>query len=149
MHFYTIEKIPNFQLNDIDDALLEWKINHVLTYINMLKCENNELITFCFDISDVIYKLKIIYKIDRWVVEFNENIDNTNKTHLIMLEMIDNINLIQNIHKLPGLVLSTIELKIDETNFDDTEIDDIEIDNIDFDKTNPNIDINEIEFELV
>jgi len=134
MNFYNTQKISNFQLNEIEDSLLEWKINNIRTYINMLKYENNELITFCFDIANVIYNLKIIYKTDKWIVEFNDNIDNTNKIHIIMLNMIDNINMVQNINKLPYMILSTVEKQIDETDFDDSDIDDSDFDDIDFDK---------------
>ena len=125
MDFYTIIKTSDIDLNEIENSLLEWKINNIITYLSMITYENDQLITFCFDISNDIYNLKIIYIKDRWILEFNQNIDNFDKIHLMILNMINDINLVENNDKLPYMILNIIELKIDETDFNDINIDKI------------------------
>ena len=63
-----------------------------------------------------------IYEINRWILEINQDIDNENKIHLKILDMIDNINEESKsnpLTKFPDQIMSLIEIKIDETEFDE------------------------------
>ena len=123
MNFYNTEPLSIYQLSDIEDSLLEWKIINIPTYIDMLEYHNNELITFCFEINYIIYKLKIIYINDKWIVEFNQDINYSDKIYLIILEMIDVINSINKHSRLPTLILDRIEYIIDKTEINDNILD--------------------------
>jgi len=116
MSFYTVVNTSPINLNEIEYSLLKWKINNKITYLDMIIYNNEELITFSFTINNTSYKLKIIYN-NRWILEFDQDIDHTDNTHLNILNMIDEINSTDNIDRLPKLIMDIIEIKIEETNF--------------------------------
>ena len=121
MEFYSIIKKSNINIGEIEFSIFEWKILNIVTYINSIIYHNDNLITFYFEINEMIYNFKIEYDIDRWILKFDENIDDSNNTHLKILNMIDIIN--KEIDKLPhtrfpSQIFDMIEKKIDDTNFD-------------------------------
>jgi len=120
MEFYNIIQKSNINLNEIQYSIFEWKILNIVTYINSIIYHNDELITFYFEINETIYNFKLKY-MNKWILEFNNNIDDLNETHLIILNMVEIINNEMDLlpqTKLPNKIFDMIEQKIEETDFD-------------------------------
>ncbi len=121
MEFYTVDKKSNINLNQIEYSLLEWKILNIVTYINSLIYKDDNLISFYFEINEVLYNFNIVYNYDKWVLHFDENINESDATQTIILNMVDMINNEMDTlpkTRLPNQLLDMIEIKIEETDFD-------------------------------
>jgi hypothetical protein len=121
MNFYTVIQKPNINIGEIEYSIFEWKILNIVTYINSIIYHNDNLITFYFEINEIICNFKIYYNTERWILEFDENINESNETHLKILNMVDVINNEMSelpISRLPNKIFDIIEIKIDETDFD-------------------------------
>jgi hypothetical protein len=77
MNYYTVVDIRSINLCPIENAIFNWKLKNLATYINNLTYINDNNILFSVSIYNKIYDFKLKYNIN-WIVETSLDIDTNN-----------------------------------------------------------------------
>lgn len=125
MEYYIVKENPQIELSPLETIILNWKINNMVTYIDSLKYIDDQRITFIIDINYKIYKfsLQCDEQTKIWNIFVSMDIDQTNKTHLKILDMINIINKTYDEFSNKTLVdlLNIIEKTVNEYDFNDSD----------------------------
>ena len=141
-NFYTVSNNFDFGLSETQKAIFDWKIKHVITYMDIIKYIDENNFTFIIEINDVPYNFSLEYdKQNDWRMSFDDELDHDKSIHIKILDLCDLINetydtnyaqfiLNENIPNTNELkakeviyISDIIEKTVDEFDFNDDESD--------------------------
>ena len=168
-NFYTVSDEIDLGLNPVENALLEWKIQNVVTFMDIIKYVDISKITFIIEINDINYNFSLNYDYNNdWRMSFDDLLDQEKLIHIKILDLVDNINDTYDSEygnfvdtaDMPRIVTDVqlkayeliymaniIEKSVDEFDFDESENSSTSksSDSSDSESTTNNIDPNEID----
>ena len=122
MSLVKIKRVSNINISRIENIILDWKINNMVTYINNIKYIDDKIILFDVEILNIIYNFSLnIYS--NFIIKLEDDYDENNDIHLKikdMLNKMNSVNLIINIDNI-HLLLDKIEYIIDNYEFFDSD----------------------------
>lgn len=125
MQFYAVKKIENdLNISQIENVIFSWKINNIISYMDSIRYIDNQTILFFVEINDKIYNFSLNYEkkeTETWYLNFIDAFEQSNNTHLKILDMIEQINnfysKIDSSEKTLEKIMDIVEKAIDEFDF--------------------------------
>ena len=124
MNYYTVSDKKTIVLCPIENAIFDWKLQNLVTFIDNLTFIDNNNIIFTVSINNINYNFKLENR-KIWIVELLYTSNLVNNIELNILKMINDINQQYETYKdeiLPNKILDIIEETIDKYEFDDDNI---------------------------